>query len=217
MTPEILIQIVLFGIALSMDAFAVSVTDGLTYTDINKRRIFFIAGTFGVMQALMPLIGYWLVEVVEVIVGQAAGEAAGNIMSSIVTWISFALLMYIGGKMLIEAIMDLKKPADEKELKKFSIKEVLIFGVATAIDALATGVAFHAKDSTGIPLSNNATIWLHVAIIMCCTFTISLIGLFLGNKIEKLLKGKYEITGIIGGTILVLLGIWIVLSHYLGI
>lgn len=217
MTLEILIQIVLFGIALSMDAFAVSVTDGLTYTDINKKRIFFIAGTFGVMQALMPLIGYWLVEIVEVIVGQAAGEAAGNVMSTIVTWISFALLMYIGGKMLIEAIKDLKKPADEKELKKFSVKEVLIFGVATAIDALATGVAFHAKDATGVPLSNNVTIWLHVTIIMCCTFIISLIGLFLGNKIEKLLKGKYEITGIIGGTILVLLGIWIVLSHYLGI
>ncbi|MCQ2771913.1 MAG: manganese efflux pump [Bacilli bacterium] len=217
MTLEILIQIVLFGIALSMDAFAVSVTDGLTYTDINKKRIFFIAGTFGVMQALMPLIGYWLVEIVEVIVGQAAGEAAGNVMSTIVTWISFALLMYIGGKMLIEAVKDLKKPAEEKESKKFSVKEVLIFGVATAIDALATGVAFHAKDATGVPLSNNVTIWLHVTIIMCCTFIISLIGLFLGNKIEKLLKGKYEITGIIGGTILVLLGIWIVLSHYLGI
>lgn len=217
MTLEILIQIFLFGIALSMDAFAVSVTDGLTYTDINKRRMFFIAGTFGVMQALMPLIGYWLVEVVEVIVGQTAGEAAGNIMATIVTWIAFALLMYIGGKMLIEAIKDVKKPAEEKEAKKFSVKEVLVFGVATAIDALATGVAFHARNGEGVSMSTNTTVWLHVTIIMACTFTISLIGLFLGNKIEKLLKGKYEITGIIGGSILLILGIWIVLSHYLGI
>ncbi|MCQ2798507.1 MAG: manganese efflux pump [Bacilli bacterium] len=217
MTLEILIQIFLFGIALSMDAFAVSVTDGLTYTDINKRRMFFIAGTFGVMQALMPLIGYWLVEVVEVIVGQTAGEAAGNIMATIVTWIAFALLMYIGGKMLIEAIKDVKKPAEEKEAKKFSVKEVLVFGVATAIDALATGVAFHARNGEGVSMSTNTTVWLHVTIIMVCTFTISLIGLFLGNKIEKLLKGKYEITGIIGGSILLILGIWIVLSHYLGI
>lgn len=217
MTLEILIQIFLFGIALSMDAFAVSVTDGLTYTDINKRRMFFIAGTFGVMQALMPLIGYWLVEVVEVIVGQTAGEAAGNIMATIVTWIAFALLMYIGGKMLIEAIKDVKKPAEEKEAKKFSVKEVLVFGVATAIDALATGVAFHARNGEGDSMSTNTTVWLHVTIIMVCTFTISLIGLFLGNKIEKLLKGKYEITGMIGGSILLILGIWIVLSHYLGI
>lgn len=217
MTPEILIQIFLFGIALSMDAFAVSVTDGLTYTDINKRRMFFIAGTFGVMQALMPLIGYWLVEVVEIIVGRTAGEAAGNIMATIVTWIAFALLMYIGGKMLIEAIKDVKKPAEEKEAKKFSVKEVLVFGVATAIDALATGVAFHARNGEGVSMSTNTTVWLHVTIIMVCTFTISLIGLFLGNKIEKLLKGKYEITGIIGGSILLILGIWIVLSHYLGI
>lgn len=217
MTPEILIQIFLFGIALSMDAFAVSVTDGLTYTDINKRRMFFIAGTFGVMQALMPLIGYWLVEIVEVIVGQTAGEAAGEIMATIVTWIAFALLIYIGGKMLIEAIKDIKKPAEEKESKKFSVKEVLIFGVATAIDALATGVAFHARNGEGVAMSTNTTVWLHVTIIMVCTFVISLIGLLLGNKIEKLFKGKYEITGIIGGSILLILGIWIVLSHYLGI
>ena len=211
MTFEILIQVFLFGIALSMDAFAVSVTDGLVYRDMNKKRMFFIAIVFGVMQAVMPLIGYWLVEGVTQIVGAAAGEQAGEIMTIVVTWLAFALLMFIGGKMLIEALRDIKKPAEEKEEKKFSVKEVLIMGVATAIDAMATGVAFHADTS------NNATIWLHVTIIMVCTFTISLLGIILARQIQKLLKGKYEITGIIGGSILILLGIWVVLSHYLGI
>jgi len=211
MTIDIIIEIILLGIALSMDAFAVSVTDGLTYTDINKKKSFFIAGVFGVMQALMPLIGFWLVEGITLIVGEAAGNDAGIIMSHIVSWVAFALLMFIGGKMLIDALKDLKKPAEEKEFKKFSVKEVLYFGFATAIDALGTGVALHSG------LSTTSTIWLHVCIIMCCTFIISIIGLFLGKQIEKLLKGKFEITGIIGGIILIVLGIWIILSHYLGI
>ena len=66
-------------------------------------------------------------------------------------------------------------------------------------------------------LSNNITIFIHISIIIVITFVISLLGVLLGNKIEKLLKGKVEITSIIGGCILILLAIWIVLSHYLGI
>ena len=95
--------------------------------------------------------------------------------------------------------------------KKFSYKEVLLFGVATSIDALGTGVALHSG------LSDNYTIFLHAAIIIAITFGICLIGLFLGGKIEKLLKGKNDITVIIGGVILLLLAVWIILSHYLGI
>ena len=211
MSFEIIVQILLLGIALSMDAFAVSVTDGLTYVDINKKKSFFIAGVFGVMQALMPLVGFWLVEGIALLVGEQGGKDAGAIMSDVVSWVAFALLLLIGFKMLIEGIKDLKKPAEEKEPKKFSIKEVLYFGVATAIDALGTGVALHSG------LSNTSTIWLHVSIIMVITFAISLVGLFLGNRIEKLLKGKYEITSIIGGCILIALAVWIILSHYLGI
>lgn len=195
------------GIALSMDAFAVSVTDGLTYTDINKKRSFFIAGVFGFMQAFMPLLGYWLVEGIGFVVGRASAGKAGTIMAIIVTWVAFALLLFIGGKMLIDGIRDTKKPLEERTPKKFSVKEVLIYGVATAIDALGTGVALHAGT-----LSNNATIFFHAAIIMCITFMISLIGLFLGGKIEKLLKGRYEITQIIGGIILILLAVWIAIN-----
>ena len=211
MTFEIIIEIILLGIALSMDAFAVSVTDGLTYSDINKKKSFFIAGVFGFMQALMPLIGFFLVEGISSIVGESGGENAGKIMSDVVSWVAFSLLIFIGGKMLIEGIRDLKKPEEEKESKLFSFKEVFYFGFATAIDALGTGVALHSG------LSNNYKIWLHVSIIMVITFSISLIGLFLGNRITKLLKGKFEITQIIGGIILIILAVWIILSHYFGI
>ena len=79
------------------------------------------------------------------------------------------------------------------------------------MDALAAGVALHAD------LSTIYTIWLHVSIILVLTFGICLIGLFLGKQIMKLLKGKYEISGIIGGTILILLTVWVVLSHYIGL
>ena len=211
MTFEIITQIVLLGIALSMDAFAVSVTDGLTYTDINKKKSFFIAGTFGVMQALMPLTGFWLVELIEVIAGNVAGEKAGQIASLVVVWLAFALLLYLGVKMLVESIKEMKKTEEEKCERKFSIKEVLFYGFATAVDALAAGVALHAG------LSTTTTVWLHVSIILCLTFAISLVGLFLGKQIMRLLKGKYEIAGIIGGIILILLAVWVVVSHYAGL
>ena len=168
MSVEIIVEIILLGIALSMDAFAVSITDGLTYTDINKKKSFFIAGLFGFMQALMPLIGFFIVEGITLIVGESGGENAGKIMADIVSWIAFALLLFIGSKMLIEGIKDLKKTEEEKELKKFSFKEVIYFGFATSIDALGTGVALHSG------LSNTSTIWLHVSIILFITFVISL-------------------------------------------
>ena len=208
MNFEVIIQIILLGVALSMDAFAISVTYGLVYQDITKKRALFIALVFGIMQGLMPLIGYWLVELVEIIVGATAGASAGNTMALIVTWLAFVLLLFIGGKMLFEGIKELRNKEENKEPKVFSIKEVLLFGVATSIDALGSGVALHSG------LSNNGTVFLHVSIIICITFAISLVGVLLGNKIEKLFKGKTEITSIIGGCILILLAVWIVLSHY---
>lgn len=207
----ILLQILLLGIGLSMDAFSVALTDGLTYVDINKKRSFFIAFVFGFMQALMPLIGFWLVELIERIAGEVAGEQAGIIASKVVVWVAFALLLFIGGKMLIESIIEMRKPKEEKKEKHFLIREVIFYGFATAVDALAAGVALHAD------LSTIYTIWLHVSIILVLTFGICLIGLFLGKQIMKLLKGKYEISGIIGGIILILLAVWVVLSHYIGL
>ena len=208
MSVEIILLVIYLGIALAMDAFAVSITDGLVYQDVNKKKALFIATTFGVMQAIMPLIGYWLVEAIEVAVGN---NKYANVMALIVTWLAFALLIFIGLKMLLEGIKELRKPLEDKKAKLFSYKEVLIMGVATAIDALASGVALHSN------MSNNVTIWLHVSIILVITFVLSFIGVILGKQIVKLFKGKYEITQIIGGCILLTLAIWVVLSHYLGI
>ena len=211
MSIEIIIQILLLAIALSMDAFAVSITDGLIYQDINKKKALFIALTFGTMQGLMPLIGYWLVELIEFLVNEGSAGSASKIMSLIVVWTAFGLLLFLGTKMLVEGILALKKKEEEKLVRLFSYKEVLFFGLATSIDALGSGVALHSG------LSNNITIFIHISIIIVITFVISLLGVLLGHKIEKLLKGKVEITSIIGGCILLILAIWIVLSHYFGI
>lgn len=207
----VIVEVILLGIALSMDAFAVSITCGLSYTDLNKKRSVFIALVFGVMQALMPLIGYWIVEGITFLLDETAGVKVGEIASTVVSCIAFALLIFLGTKMILEAVKEMKKAEEEKEPKKFSFREIMYFGVATSIDALGAGVALHAG------LSHNLTIWLHVSIIMICTFTISLVGIILAKQVTKLLKGKFEITGIIGGIILILLGIWILLSHFLGL
>ena len=208
MTFPIIMQIILLGIGLSMDAFSVALVDGLTMRDINKKRMFFIAGAFGVMQAVMPLIGFWIVELVTRIAGDIAGEHAGEIAALVVVWLAFILLLFIGFKMLIESIIELRKPQEEKEEKFFSYRNVLLYSLLTAIDALAAGVTMH----TG--LSTTMTVWLHVSIILTITFAISLVGLLLGKQIMRLLKGRYEISGIIGGVILILLAVWVIVSHY---
>ena len=216
MTASIILQVILLGVALAMDAFAVSVVDGLIYQDINKKKSFFIAGLFGLMQGIMPLIGFYLIEIVEVAVGNNAGKEAGDILALVVTWLSFAVLIFIGGKMLIDGVKDLNE-TKENQIKNFSYREVFFFSIATAIDALATGIVLHNRDAKGIALSNNTTIWLHISIIIVITFIISLVGVFLGKGIEKLLKGKISITNIIGGCILLLLAAWVVIEHYVNL
>lgn len=208
MTAAIILQVLLFGIALSMDAFAVAVTDGLIYKDINKKKAFFIATVFGVMQAVMPLIGYWIIAAIELAIGELAGKHAIEITCEVVVWIAFALLLFIGSKMGYEGIKGVKHP-EQRKPKLFKVKEVLLYGVITSIDALAVGFSLHAGN-----ISTDTTIWLHVSIILVCTFIISLLGVLLGNVFNRLLKGKYEIANIIGGSILIILAIWVVVSHY---
>ena len=207
MTFEIIVKVILLGIALSMDAFAVSITDGLIYSDLNKKKMLIIALTFGVMQALMPLIGYWLIEIVTEIIGEQGGAQVANTITLVVTWIAFGLLILIGGKMIIESIVEMNKEKVE-HIKKFSYKEVFIMGIATSIDALATGFALRAG------ISNNYTVWLHTSMILVITFGICMVGLVLAKQIHKLLKGRHEIANLIGGVILVILAVWIVLSYY---
>ena len=217
MTFEILFRVFLFGIALSADAFAVAVTDGLVYDDINKPKSFFIAFMFGFFQALMPLIGFFLVEAVYYFASESQSAIAIKITTEVVAWLSFALLLLIGLKMIFGTIKELKENKEEHKRRKFSYKEVFIMAIVTAIDALAVGIAFHEVDSNGITFSSTRTIFLHVSIIMVITFILSLIGVLLGKQIVKLFKGKYELSELIGGSILVLLSIWVILSHYFGL
>lgn len=209
MSAEIIIKVILLGIALSMDAFAVSIADGLIYSDLNKKKIIFIAGTFALMQALMPLIGYWIIELIVFLIGETQGAKVSEIVATVLTWASFGLLLLIGGKMIIESIIDMRKEEKKSKPKLFSLKEVLFMGIATSIDAFAAGFALKAGIST------NVTVWLHVSIILIITLAICLIGLILAKQIHKLLKGRHEIATLIGGAILVGLAIWIVLSFYL--
>ena len=195
-----LLSIILIAVGLAMDCFAVSIAQGLD-TDVRdvkqQPKVLLMAFLFGLFQGGMPLIGYY------------AGTLFADFFSRYAPWIALALLAFIGGKMIIEGIQSLRKPSEEKNIRLFSIKEVLLFGIATSIDALGSGVALHSG------LSNNTTIFIHIAIIISITFVISFLGVVLGGKIEKLFKGKTEITSIVGGAILVILAIWIILSHYL--
>lgn len=211
MTIQIITQILLFAFALSMDAFAVSVTDGLVCSNLTKRKYFLIAFIFGLLQGLMPLIGYWVIELFQYIVGTTAGNQVGDILATTVSYISFGLLLLIGAKMLIEAIINLKKEKENKECRFISFKEIILMGFATSIDALAIGVSLRNG------LSNNYTIFLHISIIIVVTFIMCIIGLFLGKFFDKLFKGKVEIANMVGGIILILLAIWILLSHHLNL
>ena len=127
MTFGIILSVFLSGISLSMDAFAVSICDGMIYRDLTKRKAVLMPLTFGLFQALMPIIGFYV------------GMAFLQYIEAFDHWIAFAILLIIGGKMIFDGIEELRSPVEEITLKKFSLAEVLIQGVATSIDALACG------------------------------------------------------------------------------
>lgn len=122
-------------------------------------------------------------------------------------WIGFGLLLLIGGKMLFEGIKGMAKP-ETRTPKNFSYGEVLLQGVADSIDALAVGITIR----TNIHATADYQIYVAFAIIALCSFLISLVGLFMGKGINKLLKGKYEISEVLGGAVLVVLGTLILLE-----
>jgi putative Mn2+ efflux pump MntP len=191
----------IYGVALAMDCLALSITDGLVYQDLGKKRPFFIAGVFALGQALFPLLGFLL------------GEAFARFIDSFDHWVAFILLGFIGGKMLYEGIKGMVKP-EEKEPKNFSYKEVLVQGVADSIDALAVGITLPVNIHT-VGGYDNYRIYIAIGIIGLMTFVISLLGLFAGKGINKLLKGRYEISEVLGGAVLVTLGTIILVNGLL--
>ena len=181
-----LMELFLIAVGLSMDAFAVSVCKGLGMKRLDLRRAGIIALFFGGFQAGMPLIGWFL------------GSQFEQYIVSIDHWIAFALLGYLGGKMIWDAFHD----DDECECcDNFSIRELFVMAVATSIDALAVGITFAFL---------RVTIGPAVAFIGIVTFTLSFLGVWVGFKFGSRFKSKATLAG---GLILCFMGIRILLEH----
>lgn len=184
------IELFLLGIGLAMDAFAVSVCKGLGMRRLNKKQTLIIGLYFGGFQALMPLIG-WLL-----------GSQFQKYITSIDHWIAFILLIFIGGKMMIEAIREWNEEETVDVMDApLDHKNMLVLAVATSIDALAVGITFAFLDTPIIEA---------ITIIGITTMVISIIGVVVGNFFGSRYKSKAEF---IGGLILVLLGLKILLEH----
>lgn len=202
MTFVLFLTIFISGLTLAVDAFAVSVTDGMVYQDLKLRKGLLIPVTFGVFQALMPIIGFYI----------SWGLSQFEIIEEIDHWLALILLLIIGGKMIFDGIKELRSPAEEVKPKQFSFTEVLVQGVATSIDALAVGFTFNVM-LQGIP-QIQLWAWISVLVIGVTTFAIALGGLFIGIKVGQLFKNKASVAEIIGGVVLILIGIKIVVGAY---
>lgn len=185
-------DILLTGVGLSMDAAAVSMTNGMNEPKMKLPKILLIALFYGVAQGLMPLIGYY------------AGSLFAEAVAKIAPWIALVLLGFIGGKMIFEAIRAFKKKKngeEAEEAKPLLIGALAAQAIATAIDALAVGVSLVALDKSGALAVN---IFVAVSMIAVTTFVISLISVFIGKKFGELLSDKAEL---VGGLILVAIGL----------
>lgn len=207
MTFAIFVTVFLAGLSLSVDAFAVSVSDGMVYRDLDKRKGIVIPLTFGIFQAVMPIIGYYIYKLFSEI------EA----FTQFDHWVGFALLVFIGGKMIFDGIHELCSPEEEVQPKKFSFWEVFVQGIATSIDALALGFTL------GTGLLQNATgnidvwAWVSVAVIGVTTFIVVLCGTVIGVKVGKLFTKKASVATIIGGAVLLLIAVKIVVGSYVSL
>lgn len=172
------------GIALAMDAFSVSLANGLSEPCMKKRKLFGVAFTFAAFQAAMPMIGWLCVTTV---------ASYFDAFKKFIPWIALFLLLFIGGKMLIEGI---RAAEDEVVCTKLTLMSLLIQGVATSIDALSVGFTIADYD-----------LWQTVAAVIAIasvTFAICTAGLLLGRRFGTKLAGK---AGILGGVILIAIGI----------
>ena len=183
-------EILLIGLGVSADAFAVSMCKGVEMKKFIFKYALLIALFFGGFQMLMPLIGW------------AAGTLFEKYITQFDHWIAFGLLLLLGGKMIYDAIFDRdeQKEGEEKPLK-LGFVTLLVMAIATSIDALAVGVTFAFL---------KVNIWMAVSIIGATTFAFSLVGVGIGVKVGDKFKNKAEI---FGGVILILIGVKILLEH----
>lgn len=185
--------LLVMAVALAMDAFAVSVANGLVLAGAGRSKAVRMAGSFGLFQAAMPLLGY------------AAAVAFAETIRAVDHWVAFGLLAFVGGKMLWEVWHG----EEEDHADPTSLKTLLILSVATSIDALAVGVSLAMMPKTGV-LALAGGVWICVGAIGVITFGLCLLGIFLGCKAGCLLGKRAEIAG---GIVLIGIGLKILLEH----
>ena len=185
-----MIQVFLLALGLSMDAFAVSVSDGICYQR-ERKKLVIASVSFGVFQALMPLIGYF------------AGATFSEYVEVVDHWIALVLLGFLGGKMLIESIQNLRHPEIACDTSPFTYKMIFTQSVATSIDALAAGVTL----AVAFPNTNP---YLAVALIGVVTALCCLFGSFAGKRFGAVMKDK---AALFGGIILIAIGVKIFVEH----
>ena len=183
----------LLGVGLAMDAFTVSIADGLAEPGMSKGKRFSIAGTFAFFQALMPILGWLAVHFI---------ARQFNAFKIFIPYIALGLLLFLGIKMICEGIRNEK---NESKISALDLKTLFIQGVATSIDAL----------SVGFTISDYVFLGAFVAalIISAVTFVLCVVALFVGGKIGEKFSGKATF---IGGVILILIGIEIFIKGIFG-
>ena len=188
---------ILLGGGLAMDAFSVSLANGLQESHMKKGRMCGIAGVYAFFQCIMPLIGWVCVHTI---------AQAFSSFETFIPWIALILLLYVGGKMLIESIQEMRnnnaseeKEADkpsEQNIKRIGFTTLLIQGIATSIDALSVGFTI---------AEYNAFMALICSLIIAVvTFIICYAGLAIGKKYGTKLANK---AGLLGGSILIFIGL----------
>ena len=178
-------ELLLLGIGLSMDAFAVSVCKGLAVQRPDKKTALVCGIWFGFLQALMPVIGFFL------------GRVFAGAIEAVDHWIAFGLLSIVGANMIKEALEESETPPDPD----LSVKAMLPLAVATSIDALAVGVTFAFLQVPILPA---------VSFIGATTFVLSAVGVRVGAAFGARFRNKAELAG---GVILILMGVKILLEH----
>ena len=184
-----IVELLLTAIALSMDAFAVSVCKGLGMRRMRYDQALVISLYFGVFQALMPLIG-WLL-----------GTSFSRYIQAFDHWIAFVLLAFLGGKMLWDVFHEKEDGEQESAERRLDHRELFMLAIATSIDALAVGIAFACLD---------VNIWSSISIIGVTTLVISFAGVWIGNRFGNRFQKKAEIAG---GLVLILIGVKILAEH----
>lgn len=181
------IEVILISIGLAMDAFAVSICKGLSMKKMNWKKALIIGAYFGIFQALMPTLGYFL------------GTRFEHLVTNIDHWIVFILLIFIGVNMIRESLDPECKEESSNDTIKF--KDMVILAIATSIDAFAVGITFAFLDT------NIIFAFSSIGII---TFLISVLGVKIGNRFGDKYENKAEF---VGGLILILIGLKVLLEH----